>query len=436
MVQHLAGATREHGAEIALSVGLVVTSFLAILAVGEAVLPEGTSLQALIREREPDPGAASVPGARELRFAGAEGRQPEIARLAQTTRRVKDKPSTSIAWRDAESGMALENRHSIQTFDDASATIAFDSESSLELGENSLVVLQSFDRRDDGSDRRASLLLLGGEIRGKLQVSEGKSLDVDVEIAGNRVRLRPEAGKNDETEFRVEVDEKTASSRVSVFSGEAEVTSGESTTRIEPRQVLEVSPDGRIGEPVDMLAPPRLRAPRDERITFRSRPPSVTFSWDAVAGAEEYLLTVATDPAFQEIFYRKKTTATRVQYGRLPAGRYFWRVMSLAAGLEGAPGPSARLVIELDSQPPALRVTWPSGTVDVDHAEIVGRTEPGARVFISNEPVAVDSQGRFTYFTRLRRGANVIVIEAVDAAGNASYDSQVVNAEFAGESAP
>ena len=60
----------------------------------------------------------------------------------------------------------------------------------------------------------------------------------------------------------------------------------------------------------------------------------------------------------------------------------------------------------------------------------VSLTEPGSRVHIGQESVAVADDGSFTHEIQLTPGPNLVVIEAVDAAGNVSYQTQYVNAKF------
>jgi hypothetical protein len=46
------------------------------------------------------------------------------------------------------------------------------------------------------------------------------------------------------------------------------------------------------------------------------------------------------------------------------------------------------------------------------------------------KPVATDRSGRFSRRIALRHGINIVVVEAVDAAGNTTYRSQLVNGKF------
>ena len=59
-----------------------------------------------------------------------------------------------------------------------------------------------------------------------------------------------------------------------------------------------------------------------------------------------------------------------------------------------------------------------------------GTVEPGARVIVGDRSVETDETGAFELELTLRLGPNVIVVRAIDEAGNVTYHSQYVNAKF------
>jgi hypothetical protein len=88
---------------------------------------------------------------------------------------------------------------------------------------------------------------------------------------------------------------------------------------------------------------------------------------------------------------------------------------------------SFRLVQDLD--PPTLAVELPEATTS-ERLVIRGSAEPGSELFIENERVPLAATGEFEYALQLNPGLNMIVIEAVDTAGNSTYRSQYVTARF------
>jgi hypothetical protein len=429
MIHRLAEYVLKRGAELALALGLVAACYFAILATLTAAFPAGTSLRALVQER----GSASTAhdATRELRWRGSAERHAEVATLSRKSNRVKDKSANSVAWGESLEGMKLGERHSIQTFARSLATIAFDADSRIDLGENSLVVLKSFDREAHGSSRRASLLVLGGEVRGSVGAgAAGLPLEVEMEAAQGTTRIRSEVDADAPAEFRMEVDESRSTARISLFGGTAEVSTGGTTIPLRANQMLELEPEGPAPTPIELPRAPQLRSPGERALSYRTQAPLVRFEWNAVAGAESYVLVIAKDPEFREVVYRTESPATELEFGNLEAGRYYWRVSTVADGLEGAPSAAGRVILRSDTEPPRLAVDWPDETVRGAEVEIRGRAEPGIHVFVANESVTVDAKGRFSRTITLERGANVIVVEGVDRVGNTAYESHVVNAEY------
>jgi hypothetical protein len=428
MFQRWAGIFLKNSAELGLALGLVATCYFAILAVLTFTFPQGTSLQALVRER--GSGSATLGSVRELYWASG-GRRAEVATLSQKSHKVKDKSAVSIAWRDSREGMKLGERHSVQTFDRSWATISFDPDNRIELGENSLVVLRSFDREEDGSDRRASLLVLGGEVRGAFRPrAGGAALQLEMETAQGKTRIQSTSGEPAPTEFRVEVDEVRGTSRVSILRGRAEISAGGTTVPLSANETVQLGPSQATPVPVELPPAPRLRSAVKRVLPYRTQAPLISFEWTRVPSAEHYILVIARDLGFRDVIYRTECEKTEFEYGNLAAGRYHWQVSAVVGGLEGSPSAAARIVLQSDTTPPELSVAWPEETVRRPEVMIRGRSEAGVHVFVANEEAPIDGDGRFSRKVALQRGANVIVVEAVDRVGNTAYESHVVNAEY------
>lgn len=73
-----------------------------------------------------------------------------------------------------------------------------------------------------------------------------------------------------------------------------------------------------------------------------------------------------------------------------------------------------------DTTPPALILHSPAkgAHVDGEAVTVKGAAETGAKVWVHGEPVTTDAQGRFVRDVPLKPGRNLIVLKAMDAAGN------------------
>jgi hypothetical protein len=356
-------------------------------------------------------------------------RESEVAILAQTRNKVKDKAANGIAWGDSETGKALGNRHSIQTFHRSSATIAFDESNRLELGPNSLIVLKSFDREGDGSDRRASLIMMGGFLRGQLAGSDADSLQVEVETKFGTARIRSADKTGKAAVFQVKVNE-DKSSTISVEEGVAEITTEGGAVQVSSERMVTLSKNVKPTV-LDFPEAPSLLSPeRGAAHSYRSQPPKIEFRWSRRPDADGYTFRLARDPDFEQIVHETQLEATEFAFGNLDEGSYFWHVSSTRAGAEGDPSESGQFELVQDLDPPRIRIAWPEGTVRTKTFVLSGEAEPDSQVFIANDRVPVSESGEFSYVIALERGMNIVVVEALDQVGNSTYQSKTLNAQY------
>jgi len=185
-----------------------------------------------------------------------------------------------------------------------------------------------------------------------------------------------------------------------------------------------------IGTPAALPAMPTLLAP-DVGATFRYREmaPSVQFRWGSVAGVDGYRLLISRNADFQGVVIDQRLTATSFTYGNWSRGSYYWRVSALRAGAESPPSPPRTVIVSSVMVPPLLTVRFPA-VVDADHVMLSGESEEGVRVLVAGEPAAIDRSGHWSAVVRLKRGFNVVVVEAIDKVGNTAYQSKVLEAKY------
>lgn len=415
--------TLVRNAEAAVAVFVVLICFLGFMAIVSVSLPRGTSLQELMLDRRwtgRDAGRSSV----ELDVPEPEIGTRPVAMLAGTRRLVKDKRSDGIAWRQSESGMVLGDRHSVQTYERAGATISFGARNLLQLGENSLIVV-----RDPKADRastasRASMVFLEGQLDGRL--GDPALDELEVVTANGSTLLIPERAGNADFQVTVNPD---ATTTFSVYGGPAEVTSGGRTVALQPNQSVTVTGSMPPELPQALPGRPRPTAPATGAVyRYRSLPPRIRFRWSGEQ--EAYRLVIARDPELRDVVYDERVRADEFTHGNLDVGRYYWRVAGLAGWAEGPPSATRKLETIRDGEPPALHVSFPERPVHGESFVLRGTVEPGAEVFIGNRSVPTSGSGEFEYALDLRRGPNVVVVEAVDAAGNITYRSTLVDAKY------
>jgi len=351
-----------------------------------------------------------------------------VARLTHVERQVRDRPASAIAWRSAHEGTDLENRHTVQTRARSRASISILGESSLELGEESLIVIKRPERRRGTRERRAELVILGGSVRGTLGGAVDVSTPVDLVTPGGEAQIVP--GSGDETEFSVTVGDDN-SSTFSLFSGVAQIRTGDGMTELRANEAVTLSRDGTVATRVALPDPPVLLEPSDGLVlSHGSVAPEVEFAWDGPAPGYEFMFVLARDPDFRQIVHSEQLAGTRFTHGNLTHGRYYWQVRTLEGLVESRPSRTRELTIVTDVAPPRLEVQLPDRVDGTDRVTLRGVTEPGAELWIAGERIEAAGDGEFEHDLTLRPGMNMIVIEAVDASGNSSYHSQYVNAIF------
>ncbi len=431
MLERLVRMILGRGAEALLALGLVLASFLLFMGILSLSFPQGTSLVDLMRSAESSPAedrtAAAGPGQEE---DGRGGVGPTVAVLSRIRHDVKDRAADAIAWAPAREGMSLGDRHAVQTFDGSAATITFGEGSELALQENSLVILKKAEALSPRNRRLASLIVVDGELRGSLSVSPDAPVTVEVEAATRSATIRSNAGPGAPAEFSVRVNE-DASSTFTVFQGTAEVSSEQGTVAVAPNHAVTVDSAGSPGPSRELPPPPALDSPdHGARLDFRTSRSRIRFAWGGGVAGDAYLLTVARDTGFRDVVDTEVLPSPGFKLGNLRAGTYYWRVSTRREGLEGPASPAREFRIVRDVREPSLSVTFPGRIVSDREIVLAGSAEPGSRVFVNNEEIQVDASGSFSHALVLERGVNMVVVEAIDSAGNVAYRSETVDARY------
>lgn len=423
--------------ELVVSVLIALGFFLVFFGLLYLVFPSGASFSSMLRTAEERFLSGDDEAGRSLLVTDGRDSYPGLrtganaAQLAVIRNNVKSKASGEIAWRRAVEGMQLYDRHAVQTFDRSSAVIRFDDRNVLNVGSNSVVVIRRLDSDPLFREKRSFLVVVDGELRGSVSASRDSAVLLEIETPSAVARIRTRDARDGKADFRIAVDPGDKSSVISMLRGTAEIEAGGKTVTVEQNTSAVVSPDGRLGRTEAL--PPRvaLQAPSDETVLFyRDLPPKVAFAWQPVPGASEYVFALGKDPFLSDIVLQERLRRNSFNHGNLRSGTYYWRVDARVPGSADRLSETRRFTIINDGIPPVLTVEFPPPTVDTQRAVVAGMAEAGCRVLIMGESVATDRTGRFRHDVSLRHGVNIVLVEAVDAAGNSTYRSQLVNAKF------
>jgi hypothetical protein len=246
---------------------------------------------------------------------------------------------------------------------------------------------------------------------------------------GVETRVTPPSGTG-AAQFRIAVAP-NKTSVLSVYRGSAEVLARGRTVRVAANQFVAVDSLRGAGTPATLPGAPGLVAPEGgATYSYRELAPQVEFRWDPVPDVDGYRLLVSRSPEFEGIVVDQRLHATSFTFGAFKAGPYFWRVSALRAGAEGPPSRPRTLVLSNLQRVPNLTVTFPADVVAGNACTIRGQTDPGIRIVVAGDQTEVDVTGHFEHSVTLKRGFNVVVVEAIDRVGNTAYKSKVVEAKF------
>lgn len=414
--------------ETALVAGTVLIFFAFLTILIRAYFPEGTSLMI-------DPDESVLPDLSwgddiELDINTENGvvEQLFVGRILRIQRRVQHRGANTLTWNAASVGDHVVRDDAVQTFARSTAIMEVNKSSRLTIGENSLIV---FDEREGEAalpDRNSALVMVNGELSGKLSGTGASSFRFGVDLPNSDVTLKP--GKvGEDVEFLITVND-DQSTTVNVHEGTAKVVGRDGAQKtIGEQQSVTIGSSGSDLRVTELVRAPQITAPAaDMAVTYRNVPAQVQFTWNAIADADRYHILIARDREFSDRVVDDDVIGTTFTHGALGPGTYYWYVRSRVGWSQSDRSPVRRLTVTQDLVPPTLELDPPPDTIQAGPWRLHGRTDADANVFVDEIPVEHQG-GRIDHPVELRPGANVITVTAVDDVGNISYAPLLVNAK-------
>lgn len=403
---------------------LVLLFFSVFLSIMNVLFPTGTGLRDIMG-REQDRNTVgefnSLAGATVGKFT---------ALLSQAHNLVKFKREDAIAWSAAKSGLPLYDRDAVQTLQKSSALLTFDEKSSLEMGANTLMIIKSLERDFQARQKRSVLLMVDGDLHGKIAGSGQESLHLEVSTPNAAARFETGLTRENKTEFKVSINP-DKSSTITVYQGAAQITAAGKEVLVESNKSLTINPDNGLDGPKPLPKTVELISPApSETFLYHDLSPEVKFRWKAAPDATKYHFVLARDPLFKDILIDERLAQTEFVHGKLPHSAYYWRVSALNRWQEGLFSDAWQFNMVQKRKAPELVVNFPPERVKEKRCMITGHVESGTRVFIMGRRAVVDEAGNFKHDVELSQSINILIVEAVDAVGNVSYQSRLVHGEF------
>ena len=338
---------------------------------------------------------------------------------------VKFQKGAAGEWKEADARTALMNGDWVKTGDRASAELIFSSGTLYTVGPNAL--LEIFSAVNPATARKTNTV--------KMRVGSVE-IATTTDVSTVRTPVTQVVVESQST-AQVGVSEKQTS--IVSMRGAASVApeKGGAAIRLATGDRVSSTAEGTLSPVKKLTMPPALMSPGDNQVFQLSPELTVEMIWQAQAGATAYVLQVSRSRLFSTQEINKKMQKTSATAEVTSEGSFYWRVASV--GPDGDVGPFSPFrrfrvsgggkVAVSDRTPPMLRMKAPFH-VGGQYYTIAGVTESGATVFINDEEVDVASGGTFQKLVAFDRvGRNVVVIKAVDPAGNQKVESQLVIVE-------
>ena len=342
---------------------------------------------------------------------------------------VQFQKSSTSDWKKADARTPLFNGDWVKTGDNASAELIFSNGSLYTISSNALLEIYAAMNPATNKKNNAVQMKVGA-----VEVATTDDAST-VRTPGSQIVV------DSESTTQVGVDKDSATAVVGM-RGTASVTStaGGDPVKLGSGEKVTATPQGSLSPVKKLAAAPALLSPADNQV-FQVTPDSkVDFSWSPQAGATAYQLEVSRSRLFSTLEINSKRQKTAASARVTADGTFYWRVASV--GPDGDVGPFSQFrrlrvagggsstgnVAQTggDTTPPVLTLKAPFN-VGSQYFIIEGTTEPGATVFINEEEVDVDSSGHFKKLVSFDKvGRNAVIVKAVDAAGNATVQSQTV----------
>ena len=418
------------------ALSVVLIFFLVLLATLSFFFPQGPSLQELISQDAEGDLFAQLEKSMWVKNESGDQRVAEagnlVATLTELKNKVKNKPAQAVDWRDAERGLPLYNQDSVQTFSRSSATLKFENDSAFILGANTLLVIKQMQQDFAWPDERSYIVMVDGDLKGKVgRKSVKSSLRVEVELAQSRLIIDTDQPGSEEVEFQVKVN-KDKSSTVQISKGEAKLETANQDVVLSTNEKVSIDPFGKLRRAAKKAAFRGVFKPENRAVRYyRNVPQEIEFKWPRIPHAERYQFQLAQDRSFERVLSDIELKQTSAKSKPLLRGLYYWRMIAFdRQGRVLYRASPHRLKVLQDQKAPDLEVRFPPKQSHEKVYVLRGQVDLDAKVMVDGTEIKIDKMGGFEHAIELESGLNIIVVEAVDDAGNVNYQTGMTHGRF------
>jgi hypothetical protein len=388
---------------------LIVLIIVLLIGVGSYIIMPGEtmrmmdSLSGFMQKHARLPGSdnsALKPGPQEAHFTNIDGD-------------VRVRRANSSTWEVARFSTALQKGDVVQTSAEGLARITFVDGTSYTIKPDSLIVVE-----ENSANERQQTHVAVQVTTGTVDLSTGtfsQGSQSQLVMAGAVANFAPD------TVARANNNARSDEHELLVAKGSGTMARG--------NEVVEMAQFDRVSyktsqpfEKSHELAPPILVNPNNMLpvYTTANQPRVLDFTWTPVDSASGYHIRVSRNPYFTSMVVDKKTIEPSLTGVSLGEGSYYWSVQSVdGRGHESLESERDRFSVVAKSSPTQLALSLDPFIQHGHVIEVIGRTEPDARVMVNGDEVPmVGSDGSFRYFTpQLPNGEDMITVTAQNSKG-------------------
>lgn len=350
---------------------------------------------------------------------------PQQAHFTNIDGTVRVKKIVNNQWITADYNVALEKGDVVQTSSQGIAKIVFGDGTNYTVKPDSLIVVQESSMNSAQQSRVAVEVTTGTVDLTTSGLGQGSKSQVIVSGAT--------ANLSSDTSAEVLNNPRQDEHEILVKKGSGEVVRNGETVKVANFERVTFAADSPQMTKTKEIGPPTLIQPANMMPVFVSgdgKP--VDFSWTPIDGAKRYRIRISRNPYFSSLVIpASEVEATQIQLTHLPEGAYYWSVQTIGEnGKESVQSEKNRFTViprGKDDTTVALQLEDPFP----QHGhmiEVKGKTEPGARVMVNSQEVAlIGGDGTFHHFTPpLPTGENVITVTAQNARGGVHTETRKV----------
>jgi hypothetical protein len=352
---------------------------------------------------------------------------PQQAHFINIDGIVRVKKASSNTWLTADYSLALEKNDVVQTGDEGIARVRFADGTNYTVKPDSLIVIQE-NSVNESQQAKVAVQVTTGTVDLATASAMAKGSKSQVIVAGATATFAPESAGE------VQNDPRKDQHAILVKKGGAEVVRGtEDVKMVENEKVAFTNESERMIKTKE-IGPPVLMDPKSgDNVPLDPKSKGVTLTWAPVDGVHAFNIRVARNQYFTGpmVIDQKNWPHLELLLSNLTPGAYWWEVQSVSENgrISTASERNKFTVIpytENGAKIPLEVVAW----IQHGHVfEIKGQTEPGARVMVNGQEVAmINGDGSFHHFTNaLPTGENWITVTAQNSKGGFNNVSTKVN---------